>query len=129
MPKSGHAFTVLCEDGLCDWEILSIIGSIALNARASFSPSEDPASMIARAQAMYDIVETEQSALPPALFTSEQFEIHRAVFLAAHLRSWGLLVPSHCEHSDLEKFMAVRYRMRLDDTDHTDLFGWSESIV
>jgi hypothetical protein len=112
--------------GIKDWEILSIIGNIAMNLRLGFTETEEiDDELIARGKAACEITETVQTALDPSAFTPELFASHETAFLAAHMDAWQLRpLAGFFDQAAFEQFMTVRYRMREDDLPHEDIFGW-----
>jgi hypothetical protein len=112
--------------GKKDWEILSLIGNIAMNWRLGLAETEEiDAEMITRGKVAFEITETVETALDPSAFTPELFASYETVFLAAHMDSWQLRpFARFFDQTAFEKFMTVRYRMREDDLPHEDIFGW-----
>jgi hypothetical protein len=114
--------------GIKDWEILAIIGNIAMNLRLRIAETEEiDDELITRGNAAFDITETVETALDPSAFTPELFASHETVFLAAHMGSWQLRsLAGLFDQAAFEQYMTVRYRMREDDLPHEDIFGWGQ---
>jgi hypothetical protein len=112
--------------GMKDWEILSIIGNIAMNLRLGLADTEVvDDDLITLGKATFEITETVETALDPSDFTPELFASHETHFLAAHMGSWQLPCRAgFFDQAAFEQFMTVRYRMRDDDLPHEDIFGW-----
>lgn len=111
--------------GMMDWEILSILGNIMINARLS-GIQDDFEDWRERGQAMLATPETEADALDPALVTAEQLQIHERMYHAAFLASLGLHAPWRPNGETLERFLIERYGIRDLDVEHTDMFGWGQ---
>jgi hypothetical protein len=110
--------------GMKDWEILSILGNIALNARLT-GLDDDPEAWQDRALEILGVLEEEVDALAPAALDAELLAVHETIYHAAFLASWGL-EPSQIPNAKaLEHFLVVRYSLRSLDVDHPDIFGWN----
>lgn len=115
------------EEGLRDWEILSIIANAAINIRHPLPdvPEMPAGEMEQRFRAAFEVVEEADSALAPELFTDDMLIMHRRVFQVAFLRSWKLDAPSATSsEAAVEAFLVGRYGLRSDDVEHPDVFGW-----
>jgi hypothetical protein len=128
-PMARAKLESMHDRGFKDWEILAIIGNIAMNLRCGYADVDEiDDDLMARSLAAFDVEETPDIALAPELFTAELFDAHEAVFIGAHVASWGL---QSCEglfdRVAFNRFMTVRYRMREDDVPHPDIFEWSLS--
>jgi len=116
------------QEGMRDWEILSIIANAANNIRHPLSDTEESSiEQIERHRAAFDIAEQAESALGPDVFPDELLRLSRRLFQVAHLRSWKLDVPSAMsDEKAIEAFLISRYALRSDDLDHVDFFRWQD---
>jgi len=114
------------QEGMRDWEILSIIANAANNVRFPLSDADgSSAEWIERHRAGFDLIETAETALEPDLFPDELLRLQRQAFQAAYLRSWMLDIPmATSDEKAIESFLINRYGLRSDDLDHADIFGW-----
>ncbi len=112
--------------GARDWEILSIIANIAMNLElGEVDEDGDMEAYRERALAFLARTETEENVLAPERFTEELFRSVEDVYLGAHLDSWRLVAkPDFQDIPAIARFMAVRYRMKIDDVPHDDFFNW-----
>ena len=113
--------------GLKDWEILSILSNVALNHRLADQGDLAPEQWGALGLQLIDKPEAPENALAPGIFSDEQLEIHAVTYLGAFLNGRQLRAPSCLNPLSLERFLTVRYRLREDDVEHPDIFGWSNS--
>ncbi len=113
-------------EGMCDWEILTIIANTANNIRHPLSDREEALEEeVARQRAAFDVVESQETALAPDLFTDLLLNTNRRVYQAIYLHSWKLDLPSAVgDEKTLEAFLIDRYGLRADDIEHEDIFGW-----
>ena len=116
------------DKGMNDWEIISILSNIAMNARMELQSDLSLEAWRERGLQLLDQAETPETALDPVLFTEEQIELHSWIYLGAFLSSWQLPAPPCMNREGLERFLIARYRLRDIDVDHTDVFGWATSI-
>jgi hypothetical protein len=115
------------DDGLKDWEVMSVIANAAANIRHPLSEERPPTAE--EMQALYGALDVaEDLALDPALFTDEMLRLTRMSFHGALLRSWGLKPLSEVPAPLVEAFLAERYGLRTDDIDHVDLFDRSANL-
>ncbi|KQQ24138.1 hypothetical protein ASF58_16270 [Methylobacterium sp. Leaf125] len=113
------------EKGMKDWEILSILSNIAMNHRlVQRGVPEDQFREVGPKIAAAP--ETAEDALDPDIFSNEMIKPHSDVYLGAFLNSRQLRAPPFLRIRGLEKFLITRYRLREDDVDHPDFFGWSD---
>jgi len=113
--------------GMKDWEILGILSNIALNHRLADQGDLGPEQLRELGLQLIDKPEAPEDALAPGLFSDEQLELHAVPYLRAFLDGRQLRAPSCLNPVSLEKFLTVRYRLREDDVEHPDIFGWSNS--
>ena len=113
--------------GMKDWEILGILSNIALNHRLADRGDLGPEQLRQLGLQLIDKPEAPEDALAPGLFSDEQLELHAVPYLRAFLDGRQLRAPSCLNPVSLEKFLTVRYRLREDDVEHPDIFGWSNS--
>lgn len=113
------------EQGMKDWEILCVLSNIAMNHRITQEGELSPEQWQQRGLEIMNSPEPLESVLDPALFSEEQFDIYAHVYRAAFLAGCGLLVPNCLSNAGLERFLVARYRLREDDVEHADIFGWS----
>ena len=111
--------------GMKDWEILSILSNVALNHRLADQNDLPPEQLREVGLQLIDKPEVPEDALAPGLFSDEQLELHAVTYLGAFLDGRRLRAPSCLNPVSLEQFLTVRYRLREDDVEHPDIFGWS----
>ncbi len=124
-PKVRPRLERMHERGMKDWEILSILSNIAMNARLGERDDLSPEQWKERGLSLLKQAETPESALGTDLFTDDQIRTHANIYLGAFLSSWQLPWPPCVKLNELERFLVVRYRLREDDVDHPDIFGWN----
>ncbi|MET4252973.1 hypothetical protein [Bradyrhizobium sp. LA6.7] len=114
------------EEGLKDWEILSIVLNAAVNIRhpladdAELSPED-----LDRFRRAFESKEAETTAIAASAFTDELLVTSRRLFEVAYLRAWGLDIPfPDLDEKMIETFLVDRYGLRTDDVEHPDIFGW-----
>ncbi len=114
------------QEGMRDWEILSIIANAANNIRFPLSDADGSSTeWIERHRAGFDLIESAEIALAPDLFPNELLRLQRQAFQAAYLRSWRLDIPmATSDEKAIEAFLINRYGLRSDDLGHTDIFEW-----
>ena len=117
----------LYHKGMKDWEIISILSNVALNHRMSDRGDLAPEQLRELALLLIDKPEAPGDALAPSLFTEEQLELNALAYLGAFLDGRQLRPPSCLKPLGLERFLTARYRLREDDVEHGDIFGWSNS--
>ncbi|WP_231420773.1 hypothetical protein [Sphingomonas sp. Leaf205] len=110
--------------GMKDWEILGILSNVALNHRLAGHSGSDPDRFREMGLRLIDEPEHPDDALDPAVFSDDQLVLHAVTYLAAFLNGRGLRAPSSLVPEKLERFLVVRYRLREDDVEHADVFGW-----
>lgn len=115
----------LRDKGMKDWEILSILSNVAINHRLSRRGDLTPEQWRDQGLRLIDEPELPGEALSPDLFSSEQLDLHSITYLVAFLDGRQLRAPPCLRTESLERFLSVRYRLRDDDVDHPDVFGWS----
>ena len=126
----GERRAFLCEwhnEGLRDWEILSIIANAAVNIRHPLPDADDEISdeHVTRLRGAFDVVEEAGSALASNLFTDDLLHLNRQAFQVALLRSWRLDVPQpEIDEKAIECLLIERYGLRSDDVEHADVFNW-----
>ena len=125
-PRTRLRLQRMRDKGLKDWEILSILGNIAINARMGQRGGLPPNELRELGKSLASRPETPDTALDPALFTDEQIELHSTMYFAAFLNGRMLKTPTPLNSKGLEKFLVARYRLREDDVAHSDLFNWSD---
>ncbi|KQT04580.1 hypothetical protein ASG42_23305 [Rhizobium sp. Leaf391] len=118
----------LREEGLQDWEILSIVSNIAINARLSERGSQSSKEWKAHAQTMMERPESPAEALDSGSFTDELFSTYAHVYHGAFLNSWQLRYPECARPAAIEKFLVKRYRLRDLDVEHVNIFQWDYGI-
>lgn len=111
--------------GMKDWEILSIVGNIMLNARLR-GLKVDPQEWSVRGQEMLATPESEADAMDPGLLTAEELRLHEVIYHGVFLANWGLHAPWRPNGAGLERFLVERFRLRDLDVEHTDIFSWDE---
>ncbi|MEC5292549.1 hypothetical protein VSX64_18215 [Aurantimonas sp. C2-6-R+9] len=115
------------EQGMKDWEILSILSNIAINHRIA---QEGDVTMERSHQRAFELMTTsepQEDALDPGLFGTEQLDLYAGMFHAAFLNGRQLRAPVCFSTAGLERFLVARYRLRQDDVEHDDVFGWSDA--
>jgi len=117
----------LHDKGMKDWEILSILSNVALNHRLADQGDPAPEQWLEIGLQLADKPEAPEGALAPGLFSDEQLELHAVGYLHAFLNGRQLRAPSCLNPVSIERFLTVRYRLREDDVEHPDIFGWSNS--
>ncbi|WP_267382200.1 MULTISPECIES: hypothetical protein [unclassified Sphingomonas] len=115
----------LHDRGMKDWEILSILGNVALNHRLAADGQVNPERLRELGELLFKTPEAPEASLDPALFDDEQLEVASMSYLAAFLNGRNLLAPECLDFAELERFLATRYRLRDDDVEHGDPFGWA----
>jgi hypothetical protein len=112
------------DEGMRDWEILSIVASAANNIRHPLPEGDEwTQEQIETHRAGFDLIE--DTALSPDLFTDEFLLANRQAYRIVYLTGWHLVVPyASPDLKAIEDFLIERYGMRSDDVDHADLFGW-----
>ncbi|WP_191554350.1 hypothetical protein [Brevundimonas aurantiaca] len=111
------------DEGLKDWEILSILANIALNARFSFDVAGRPSrEVMEKAKAELNRPEEPDEALSAEAFSDEAIRVNRLMFIGAHVGSWGLQGGRMRDPDALEALLIRRYGLRRDDVDHEPLF-------
>lgn len=115
---------VLHGKGMKDWEILGILSNIAVNERLRTQSGLTPNEIRELGTKLVDKLEATGEVLPPELFSEEQLELHAKTYLMAFLNGHGLRQPLYAKHEDIERFFAARYKLREDDVEHPDFFGW-----
>ena len=125
-PQALERLRALHNKGMRDWEILSILSNVAINHRLSEQGDLTPEQWRDQGLQLIDKPEAPSEALSPDLFSSEQLELHSLTYLAAFLNSRQLRAPSCFKPEGLERFLVARYRLREDDVDHVDIFGWAD---
>lgn len=118
-------FRAIREKGAKDWEILSIVSNMAMNHRLVERgvPEERMRDVMLQ---MANTPEAEEDALDPGIFSPETIKIHSDMYLAAFLDGRQLRAPPFLSFEGLERFLIARYRLRDDDAEHPDIFGWSD---
>jgi len=111
--------------GMKDWEILSILSNVALNYRLADRGELSPEQWRELGLRLVDKPEAPEDALSPGLFSDGQLELHAVAYLSAFADGRQLRAPSCLNPVGLERFLTVRYRLREDDVEHPDIFGWS----
>lgn len=117
----------LHEEGRKDWEILGILSNVATNQRAPEMGDLSIDQWRAIVVGLVEHTEEPSEALDPALFTRELIEMHGWSYHAAFLAGRGLRTPDCLTPVGLETFLVARYRIRQDDVEHPDCFGWGDS--
>lgn len=125
-PQGLERLRGLHDKGMRDWEILSILSNVAINHRLSEQGDLTPEQLRDEGLQLIDKPEAPSDALSPELFSSEQLEIHSLTYLGAFLQGRQLRAPSCLKPEGLERFLVERYRLREDDIDHADIFGWAD---
>ncbi|WP_430427944.1 hypothetical protein [Parasphingorhabdus sp.] len=125
-PQAMVRLRILRAKGMKDWEILSILSNVAINHRLNEQGNLTPEQWRDQGLRLIDKAESAEEALAPDLFSTEQLELHAPIYLGAFLDSRQLRAPLCFNPESLERFLVVRYRLREDDVDHDDVFGWSD---
>lgn len=110
--------------GMRDWEILSILSNIAINYRLSADDQGSVEEWRERGFKMMNTPESKDEALSPSVFTQEQFGLCTEMYWAAFMNGRQLRAPGCFCADGAERFLIARYRLREDDVDHPDIFGW-----
>jgi hypothetical protein len=118
----------LHEHGLKDWEILSILGNVAMNYRLEQEGIATHEEYQRRGMELMERSERPEQALDPAIFTDDALEMNRAMYLAAFLNGRQLRAPPISKFEGLEHFLVSRYRIREDDVPHGPIFEWHAAI-
>ncbi|MGC5796120.1 hypothetical protein [Sphingomonas sp. NFX23] len=113
--------------GMKDWEILGILGNIAMNHRLAPHGHLAPEQLRDIALKLIETPEAADDVLDPGLFSEDQFELHAAAYLTAYLDGRRLRPPACLGHAGLERFLVARYRIREDDVEHPNILHWAES--
>lgn len=124
-PRAMVRLQALRAKGMKDWEILSILSNVAINHRLNEQGILTPEQWRDYGLRLIEQAEAADEALTPDLFSTEQLELHALTYLGAFLNGRQLRAPSCLKPESLERFLVVRYRLREDDVDHADVFGWS----
>lgn len=125
-PKVMTRLRMMHEQGVKDWEILSILSNIAINQRMGHEGEITLEQRQQRALEIMNTPEPPEGALDPALFSAEQLDLYAGLYRAAFLDGRQLRPPSCFSPAGLEQFLVARYRLREDDVEHDNLFGWSD---
>lgn len=115
--------------GMKDWEILSILSNVAINHRLSRQGDLTLEQLREKALRLIDEPESPDEVLAADNFSTEQLELHALTYLSAFLDGRQLRTPSCLKPEGLERFLVTRYRLREDDVDHPDIFGWLDKPV
>lgn len=110
--------------GTKDWEILSILSNVAFNEKIDISEEPSRDELMALALKYMQTPELEQDAVSPNVFSQAALEAHKRTYHAAILDGKKLKAPSCYFASGVERFLMARYRLREDDIEHDDIFGW-----
>jgi len=122
-PDVRARLAAMRDEGLKDWEILSILANIALNARFSFDVVGRPSrEVMEKAKAELSRPEEPDEALSAEAFSEEAIRVNRLMFIGAHVGSWGLQGGRMRDPDALEALLIRRYGLRRDDVDHEPLF-------
>lgn len=122
-PEARSRLQSLRDDGLKDWEILSILANIALNARFMASVNAKPSrAVMEKAAAELNRSEEPDEALSADVFSNEAIKMNRLMFIGAHVGSWGLQAERMRDPAALEALLIRRYGLRRDDVEHQPLF-------
>jgi len=122
-PDVRARLAAMRDEGLKDWEILSILANIALNARFSFDVVGRPSGeVMEKAKAELNRAEEPDEALSAEAFSDEAIRVNRLMFIGAHVGSWGLQGGRMRDPDALEALLIRRYGLRRDDVDHEPLF-------
>jgi len=115
------------EEGLRDWEILSIVLNAAVNIRHPLADGEEPSpEHLDLFRRTFESQEAETTPIAATAFTDELLVTSRFLFQVAYLRAWGLDVPfRELDEKVIETLLVDRYGLRTDDVEHPDIFGWS----
>lgn len=128
-PQAMVRLGALRAKGMKDWEVLSILSNVAINYRLSRQGDLSPKQLREKGLRLIDEPETPDEALAADIFSTEQLEIHALTYLGAFLGGRQLRAPSCLKPEGLERFLVARYRLREDDVDHADVFGWSDKPI
>ncbi len=124
-PPTMARLRSLHDRGMKDWEILSILGNVAVNRRLAADGDVSPDRIRELGELMFKTPEAPEASLDPELFDDEQLKITSMSYLAAFLNGRQLIAPDCLDFAGLEQFLATRYRLRDDDVEHGDPFGWA----
>jgi hypothetical protein len=113
--------------GMKDWEILSILSNVAFNEKIAITEEPSRDEMMKLALKYMQTPELEQDAVSPDVFSQTALELHKKTYHAAILDGKKLNAPSCCAASGVERFLVARYRLREDDIEHDDIFGWAST--
>jgi hypothetical protein len=114
------------DQGAKDWEIVTTLANLVMNQRLPEGSENDDDLMRTQALALLEMVENPIDAIDLTELTADRLDLQRRYFLVAHLRSWGVELPLAANWNGVERFLVERYRIREDDVDHEDIFGWAE---
>lgn len=128
-PASHQRLLKLRQEGLRDWEILVVVGNIALNQRLGERQGQSVEVWRNLGQAIMERPESPEQALDPALFTDEHFSACMSAYHGAFLNSWQLRYPECAKPAAIEQFLKFRYRLRDLDLEHIDIFGWKHDAA
>jgi hypothetical protein len=128
-PDACARLKQLHDEGRKDWEILGILSNIAMNHRVNARGDLSIEQWHEIAPTLIDHTEAFEDALAPTLFTRELIDLHGWTYLTAFLAGRELRAPACLKPEGLERFLAARYRLREDDIDHPDWFGWGETAL
>lgn len=105
--------------------MLSILANVAANARVAMNENKPTPELLQRFQASFERLEEEAEALSPDVFKGDVLRDNQQIFHVAFLSGWGLrLAHRVVDSSALEVFLTLRYGLRSDDCEHSDIFGW-----
>lgn len=126
-PQSRAMLQQLHDEGMKDWQILTLIGNLVFNARGAIDPEGDMTeSKLVALKETIGVPETEVTALGPAIMAPDMIRLQRHVFVSLMLNHWDLDGSSGLvESRAAEGFLIERYRIYEDDADHEDLFAWN----
>lgn len=115
------------DEGLLDWEILSIVANAIINVRHPLGDTKSvgPNEIAAFRRAM-ETQERPENAIDPSLITDEILVACRHSFLAAMLNGLKLRAPLAANDvGSLEKLLVARFGLRSDDVVHLPIFPWA----
>ena len=118
--------TQLGEAGMKDWEIISIIGNIALNERHPMKDGVDVAETMQLWQSLMGQEEAAEDILLPSTFSAKAFSAARLIYLGAFMDAWRLEIPKKAEWPAIEEFLVQRMHLRSVDVPHENVFGWPD---
>lgn len=133
-PEIGPVLRSLRDQGLLDWQIMSVLFNIVLQESAARVAPEGAVPGREMIEPFREAIKAIEGGVIPgfdrSLFTVDVISAQTKVQTVTAMSTWGLAVNSQTPDLDaIKRLLDVRFQQAIDDIEHEDVFGWASQTA